>query len=456
MEKNHMKRTFVIAISGILLASLIIASFTSIRAENPPGLYSVWGYVTLNGSPAPAGVEIILSIQNIPDHRSNLNKTGQYTIDVVAEQGQTASFTVYVYGQYVHPTNTPSFKITDPSPYGYYINLSVNATQNQGGETGGGGGGGTSNTPPVADLSAGEPYQGIVGEPILFNGSRSHDPDGSITSYQWMFGDGNTGTGKTVTHIYTIDGSFTAALTVTDNKGATNSDTTTVVITLANLPPSQPTLSGPHKGVINTTNAYTATSTDPENSTLFYTFVWGDGVSNTTTAEVSGTPVTFIHTWTHAGIYTVSVTASDGETSSAPATMIVLMSVEYVGDLGYLIDTNGDGIYDAFYSNATGLTNPVHRLADGTYQIDTNGDGTWDHLYNPGTKEVTLYTLPNTGGSGISNGMLILAGILGAILVMFSILLALTRKTQKQDKTPEPVEQPTSSSSSTKKKSGKK
>jgi len=327
---------------------------------------------------------------------------------------------------------------------------------------GGGGGGGTTNKPPIADLSAGEPYQGIVGEPILFNGSRSHDPDGSITSWHWIFGDGHTGAGQTKTHVYNITGSFTASLTVTDNQGATNSDTTTVVITLPNRPPSQPTLDGPHNGTINTSSAYTAMSTDPENSTLVYKFDWGDGTTNTTAAEVSGTLVTMHHTWTYAGIYTLSVTASDGETSSAPATMTVLMGVEYVGDLGYLIDTNGDGIYDAFYSNATGLTTPVQRLADGTYLIDSDGSGTWDHLYNPETKELTLYTENISGGNGISkngisNAVLLLAGILGAILVLFLTLLALTRTTRKQDQTPaEPVEKKSDSSNSTKRKPGKK
>jgi len=455
------KRKYAHALSGLLFVSLIITSFGSIRADNPPGPYSVYGYVTLNGNPAPDNVTVILSIQNRSDHSGHTHDNGKYTVDFDAAQGETASFTVNVSGQYVHPTNILSFKIKHPSPYPYFINLSVNATQNQN-ENQGGGGGGTSNTPPIADLSAGEPYQGLVGEPILFDGSRSHDPDGSIVSYQWMFGDGNTGTGKTAMHTYTIADSFTAVLTVTDNQGATGSDTTTVTITLANLPPSQPTLSGPHKGVINTTSAYTATSTDPENSTLFYTFAWGDGLSNTTGAEVSGTPVTFVHTWGHAGIYNLSVTASDGETSSAPATMTVLMSVEYVGDLGYLIDTNGDGIYDAFYSNATGLTTPVQRLADGTYLIDSDGSGTWDHLYNPETKELTLYTENISGGNGISkngisNAVLLLAGILGAILVLFLILLALTRTTRKQDQTPaKPVEKKSDSSNSTKRKPGKK
>jgi hypothetical protein len=40
-----------------------------------------------------------------------------------------------------------------------------------------------------------------------FDGSASRHPNGSITSYTWAFGDGTTGTGKTIRHTYTHAGS---------------------------------------------------------------------------------------------------------------------------------------------------------------------------------------------------------------------------------------------------------
>ena len=107
------------------------------------------------------------------------------------------------------------------------------------------------------------------------------------------------------------------------------------------------------------------------------------------------------------------------------------MSVMWVDGLGYLIDYNGDGIYDAFYSNATGKTTLVQRLADGSYLIDTDGNGVRDHQFNPLTKELTLYTVPSINGTGES-GLWVLAGILGAILVLFIILLLLTRRSKKK------------------------
>ncbi|PWJ56040.1 PKD repeat-containing protein [Quadrisphaera granulorum] len=58
--------------------------------------------------------------------------------------------------------------------------------------------------------------------------SASKDADGTVASYAWDFGDGTTGTGKTVTHAYAAAGTYQVTLTVTDNKGATGTSTASV------------------------------------------------------------------------------------------------------------------------------------------------------------------------------------------------------------------------------------
>lgn len=60
-----------------------------------------------------------------------------------------------------------------------------------------------------------------VGEPVALSGAKSRDPDGSIGSYRWSFGDGRKQPdGKaTARHRYRRPGRYTVRLTVTDNEG---------------------------------------------------------------------------------------------------------------------------------------------------------------------------------------------------------------------------------------------
>ena len=79
------------------------------------------------------------------------------------------------------------------------------------------------NAPPVAD--AGPNAAGDAGVALSFNGSGSYDPDGSVTAWQWDFGDGQTASGAAVSHTFAAAGTYTVQLTVTDDCGASASDT---------------------------------------------------------------------------------------------------------------------------------------------------------------------------------------------------------------------------------------
>jgi len=89
---------------------------------------------------------------------------------------------------------------------------------------------GAPNAAPTAVISA-NPTSGVAPVAVNFSGAGSSDPDGTIASYAWTFGDGTTGTGATVSHTYAAAGSYTARLTVTDNKGATGTTTVTITAT---------------------------------------------------------------------------------------------------------------------------------------------------------------------------------------------------------------------------------
>jgi len=85
----------------------------------------------------------------------------------------------------------------------------------------------------------GGPYTGTQGVALTFDGTRSSDPDGTIASYSWTFGDGTTATVATPSKTYSKTGTFTVKLTVKDDKGATASATTTATISLP-PPPAAP------------------------------------------------------------------------------------------------------------------------------------------------------------------------------------------------------------------------
>ena len=81
---------------------------------------------------------------------------------------------------------------------------------------------GTPNTPPDAKITL-DPTNRSAGSTVTLDASESADSEGYITGYGWDFdGDGvSDAQGKRVTHVFDSAGSYTVALTVTDNNGAT-------------------------------------------------------------------------------------------------------------------------------------------------------------------------------------------------------------------------------------------
>lgn len=88
------------------------------------------------------------------------------------------------------------------------------------------------NQPPTAAIAA----PTISGRTVALDGRGSTDPDGTIATYAWQFGDGSTGSGPTPTHTYATDGTRMVTLTVTDDDAATASTTRSVTVTTAPPP----------------------------------------------------------------------------------------------------------------------------------------------------------------------------------------------------------------------------
>lgn len=100
------------------------------------------------------------------------------------------------------------------------------------------------NMPPIARFSV-SPASGPAPLTVVEDGSGSHDPDGNIVLYRWESGDGASTEGQDaqIYHIYTVAGTYTASLTVTDNSGASDTATQTIVVE-SPAPPVQLRFSG--------------------------------------------------------------------------------------------------------------------------------------------------------------------------------------------------------------------
>jgi PKD repeat protein len=122
---------------------------------------------------------------------------------------------------------------------------------------------GASNQPPTPVISA-LPSAGAAPLSVTFDGSGSTDPDGTIATWAWSFGDGTSGSGPVITHVYSAAGFYVATLTVTDNGGASNTTSASINVTPgASSVPTAPTnlaASSSTRARINLTWINTATT----------------------------------------------------------------------------------------------------------------------------------------------------------------------------------------------------
>jgi PKD repeat protein len=88
--------------------------------------------------------------------------------------------------------------------------------------------------PPVASFTY-SPTAPSVGSTTTFDASASYSPNGTITNYQWNFGDGNAvnTSNPIITHVYTLQGTYGVNLVVIDNYTSTDSINTNIEVSPA-------------------------------------------------------------------------------------------------------------------------------------------------------------------------------------------------------------------------------
>ena len=196
--------------------------------------------------------------------------------------------------------------------------------------------------PPSNQLpkaNAGGPYSITTATPLQFSGAASTDPDGSISTYAWNFGDGQSGTGVSPSHAYAASGVYTVTLSVTDNAGGAGSATTSVTVVPPPVAPS----------------ALTATAASASQINLS----WSDNSTNEIAFQIERTTQA-------SGAYTTVATVGAGSTAwsdtGVSAGVTYLYRVRSVIAAGY-----------SAYSNVTSVATMAAPTAGARYSLSLNG-----------------------------------------------------------------------------------
>ena len=128
------------------------------------------------------------------------------------------------------------------------------------------------NQPPDSDFTYSPSYPD-TSDTVDFT-DQSSDPDGSIQSWAWDFGDGATSYSQNPSHSYTSSGDYAVELIVTDDDGAWDGKTKTVSVTESNQPPKKPTNPSPpdEKTGVSTDLTLNVTVSDPDGDNMVVRF----------------------------------------------------------------------------------------------------------------------------------------------------------------------------------------
>jgi len=236
--------------------------------------------------------------------------------------------------------------------------------------------------------------------------SGSTDPDGTIVSYDWAWGDTLTTTVTTAvtTHTYaaSYDGqTVTITLTVTDNDGLTNTASLSVLVTLQLLPPfADFTFTIDQDTRTVSVDATPPISSDPNGNIAFFNWSWGDG------AYTNGTSPTASHAYGASGNFVVNLTVEDTTNLKGWAEKTVQIQQPNLAPTAVFSVTRNLMQVSA---DASASTDPNGNIA--SYNFDW-GDGATtgpqasafaSHTYAiPGLKTITLTVIDSTSLMGIT------------------------------------------------------
>jgi len=187
-------------------------------------------------------------------------------------------------------------------------------------------------TPPAAIISS-SAAAGAAPLTVHFDGSGSSATNATITSYDWDFGDDAVGSGLDISHTYTLPGTYTTTLTVTDSKGQSNSTTTPVIVTSpgsGNKAPQAIISAAPTTGPAPLAVSFDGGgSYDSDGTIVSYVWNFGDGGGTSTGKAVT-------HTYEAAGSYTATLQVTDNQGAIGIASVTITVNAGITG--GYIFN----------------------------------------------------------------------------------------------------------------------
>jgi parallel beta-helix repeat protein len=254
------------------------------------------------------------------------------------------------------------------------------------------------------------PSSGPAPLAVTADASGSSDPDGTIVSYRFDFGDGTVvgpQAGATATHTYGA-GAWTASLTVTDDAGATGTVTQVVTVT-GNLPPDGAidTPGGNVTILAGQSVSFSGTGSDPDGPLpLTYRWDFGGGAGLQTVEDPGGV------TFATPGTYTVTFTVTDGLGLADPIPASRVVTVDAPPPASPQLLTNG-GFEDGQvgWTNWSSTSRYVTTLTPyaGAFALQIDAGSSNRYVYQtipatPGTSYTVSFALRTTLTTSVGRG----------------------------------------------------